>query len=92
MAKEPPIGIPAHLADLQRACDAAKAAVNAHYEANRPALEWTDETRAEAETIYQAWVTAAEALQAAIQEHGAEVGNGYKWRQALKAAAGGGEA
>lgn len=85
------IEIPQNLADLQRACDEARAAVREHHSQNGPVLDWTDETRAEGDQLHQEWVTAAEALQAAIQEHGAEAGNSYKWRRALHEAAGGGE-
>jgi hypothetical protein len=84
----PEIEIPPALADLQRAVDAAQAAVRQHHRGvGRPVLEWTGEERAEADRLEAAWKTAAAELQAAIEADGQEVGQAYEYRRALRKAA-----
>lgn len=84
----PEITIPPALAVLQRAVDAAQAAVRQHHRGvGRPVLEWTPDERAESDQLEAAWEQAAAELQAAIEEQGAEVGQSYEYRRALRKAA-----
>ncbi|WP_405769364.1 hypothetical protein OG539_32940 [Actinacidiphila glaucinigra] len=81
------ISIPQHLVDLQRAADAAQDAVRQHHRANGPVLDWDADTRAEGNRLQDGWRERAAELQAAIEEHGQEPGQGYEYRQALRKAA-----
>ncbi|MDX2814243.1 hypothetical protein PV410_17020 [Streptomyces sp. PA03-5A] len=82
----PEITIPQNLVALQRAVDAARAAVRERHRACGPVLGWDAETRADGIRLQDAWRQAAEALQAAVEEDGREIGDSYKYRIALRAA------
>jgi hypothetical protein len=84
----PEISIPQHLADLQRATDAAQEAVRAHHRSvQKPVLEWTPEEQAESDRLQDEWKAKAAELQEGIEADGQEVGDGYNYRRALRAAA-----
>lgn len=84
----PEIETPPALAVLQRAVDAAQAAVRQHHRGvGRPVLEWTPQERDESDQLEAAWKAAAAELQAAIEAEGAEVGQSYDYRRALRKAA-----
>jgi hypothetical protein len=82
------IEIPAHLADLERRAATARAAVGVYdREVGKPAAEWTAEERERLAELWAAATEAAGVLRAAIDASGMELGNGFEFQKALKAAA-----
>ncbi|MDX2849322.1 hypothetical protein PV342_12805 [Streptomyces sp. PA03-3a] len=65
--------VPESLADLRRQYDAARKAIEAHHRATKtPALEWSEEQRAESAALQAKWVQVAAEFRAAIEESGLE--------------------